>query len=260
MNNLRIYGNSPFNVAVIHGGPGAAGGMAPLALQLSLDRGVLEPLQTATSIDGQVEELNDVLKMNGNLPVTLIGFSWGAWLSFIFAAKYPKVVKKLVLIGTPPFEEKYADKIQEIRLNRLDAKDRAEIESLFQVFYNPAAEDKTGVFKRIGVLFSKADALDPITREPEKIDLNIDIFQRVWTEAAELRKNGKLLEFGKQIHCPVIEIHGDYDPHPPEGVQKPLSAILEISRFILLENCGHKPWIERQAEDKFYKILNEELG
>ena len=37
-----------------------------------------------------------------------------------------------------------------------------------------------------------------------------------------------------------------------------LSA-LEKFRFILLDNCGHRPWIERQARDMFYGILNEEL-
>ena len=31
MKNLKVYGNAPFNVAVIHGGPGAPGEMAPVA-------------------------------------------------------------------------------------------------------------------------------------------------------------------------------------------------------------------------------------
>jgi pimeloyl-ACP methyl ester carboxylesterase len=57
----------------------------------------------------------------------------------------------------------------------------------------------------------------------------------------------------------VVAIHGDYDPHPAEGVQGPLSAILRRFRLILLKNCGHKPWIERQARDEFYRVLKEEL-
>jgi pimeloyl-ACP methyl ester carboxylesterase len=81
----------------------------------------------------------------------------------------------------------------------------------------------------------------------------------VWTEAAELRRSGELLQLGKLIKCPVVAIHGDYDPHPAEGVQKPLSAILKSFSFILLANCGHKPWIERQAKDKFYEFLKEQL-
>lgn len=78
MENLRRYGNQPFNTVVLHGGPGAPGEMAPVARELSSLRGVLEPLQTASSIEGQIQELHTVLKENGDLPVTLIGWSWGA--------------------------------------------------------------------------------------------------------------------------------------------------------------------------------------
>jgi pimeloyl-ACP methyl ester carboxylesterase len=95
--------------------------------------------------------------------------------------------------------------------------------------------------------------------ESEVIDCRVDIFQRVWKDAGELRRSGKLLELGKHIKCPVAAIHGDYDPHPAEGVQKPLSAILKRFRFILLPNCGHKPWIERKAKEEFFRILEEEL-
>ena len=57
----------------------------------------------------------------------------------------------------------------------------------------------------------------------------------------------------------MVAIHGDYDPHPAEGVQKPLSALIEEFRFVLLKKCGHTPWLERQAQEEFYKVLEEEL-
>jgi len=257
--NLRTYGKAPFNLAIIHGGPGAAGEMAPVACELASRWGILEPLQTAASLEGQIEELKTVLKNNGDLPVTLIGFSWGAWLSFIFAANYPAIVKKLILIGSGAYEEKYAARIRETRLDRLSDEDRTEVKSLIKVLDNPTAEDKSTIFARFRALFSKADAYDPILYESEVIDYQVDIFQSVWKDAAELRRSGKLLELGKHIKCPVVAIQGDYDPHPAEGVQEPLSAILKSFRFILLQNCGHMPWIERQARDKFYGILKEEL-
>ncbi len=47
MNNPRKYGSKPYNVAIIHGGPGAPGEMTPLAQELSGDFGIIEPLQTA---------------------------------------------------------------------------------------------------------------------------------------------------------------------------------------------------------------------
>ncbi|MFC1970758.1 hypothetical protein ACFLV0_02310 [Chloroflexota bacterium] len=68
--------------------------MAPVARKLSSILGVLEPLQTATTIEGQVEELKIVLLENGAIPITIIGFSWGAMLSFIFT-RAPMTIKNI---------------------------------------------------------------------------------------------------------------------------------------------------------------------
>lgn len=259
MKNIRTYGETPFNVAVIHGGPGAGGEVAPVACELASGWGVLEPIQTAASLEGQIEELKTVLEKNADLPVTLVGFSWGAWLSFIFAADYPTFIRKLILIGSGPYVEKYAAGIRETRLNRLSEEERTEVESSIKALGYPATEDRGKAFARLGALSSKADAYHPIMHESEAIDYQADIFQSAWKDAVELRSSGKLLKLGKHIKCPVVAIHGDYDSHPAEGVRKPLSVILKSFRFILLKNCGHKPWIEREARDRFYEILKEEL-
>jgi pimeloyl-ACP methyl ester carboxylesterase len=259
MVNFRTYGKPPFSIAVIHGGPGAAGEMAPVARELASNFGVLEPLQTETSVEGQVQELRGVLEKKADFPTSLIGFSWGAWLSFLVAARYPTLVKKLILIASGPFEEKYAAGIERTRLSRLSEEERTEVESLFEILDDPTAQDKDQAFARFGALFSKADAFDPIESESEVVRYEPNIFRAVWPEAAELRKSGELLRLAENVRCPVVAIHGDYDPHPADGVQTPLSAILPNFRFVLLSNCGHKPWIERQARDRFYEILKEEL-
>jgi len=259
MKNLRTYGNAPFSVALIHGGPGAAGEMAPVARKLASARGVLEPLQTAASLRGQIDELKTVLEKSGDLPVILIGFSWGAWLCFIFAADYPEFVKKLILVGSGPFKEKCATKVQQTRLTRLSGEERTEAESLIRAIGYPGSQGESTAFARLATLLSKADEYDPIRYESALVDYRPDIFQSVWTDAARLRRSGKLPGLGKKTACPVVAIHGDYDPHPAEGVQKPLSAVLKDFQFILLKNCGHMPWIERQAKDEFYRILEEHL-
>ena len=61
MENPKLYGAAPFKLAVIHGGPGAVGAMAPVAQELSCHGGVLEPLQTELTLQGQVQELRDLL-------------------------------------------------------------------------------------------------------------------------------------------------------------------------------------------------------
>ncbi len=259
MKNLRKYGSAPFKVAVIHGGPGAPGEMAPVARELSSVRGVLEPLQIATTIEEQIGELKDVLARNGDLPVTLIGWSWGAWLSFIFTAQYPQFVRKLMLIGSGPFEEEYALKIMDNRLSRLSIEEKTETLSLMKTLIDPAVRDKNTLLARFGKLISKADSYDPLPRKNEGLECQYDVYQNVWEQAQKLRSSGELLEFGKKIQCPVVAIHGDYDPHPYEGIKRPFSRILKDFRFILLENCGHQPWIERSAKVRFYNILKNEV-
>ena len=259
MTHVRCYGKSPFRTAVIHGGPGAAGEMAPVARHLSVCGGILEPLQTAASVQGQIDELRTALQTHGQPPFTLIGFSWGAWLSLMVATENGALVKKLILVASGPFEKKYATTIQETRLNRLSARDRAAVERLRQQLSNPDIKDKNSAFARLGALFSKADSYDPLEPESESIDCRFDIFQKVWQQAAELRKNGTLLQLAQRITCPVLAIHGDYDPHPAAGVQQPLSVCAKDFRFILLNKCGHKPWLEKHARKKFYDILTEEL-
>lgn len=259
MNTVRTYGRAPFTVAVVHGGPGAAGEVAPVARKLSTGRGVLEPLQTAASVQGQIAELKSVLERHGTPPVTLIGFSWGAWLCFMVAAEHPTLVKKLVLVSSGPFESKYAAGIQQTRLSRLSEAERSELESLIERMDDPTSGDKSATFARFGALFSKADAYDPEPGEPTPIDYRVDIFEGVWRDAARLRRSGGLLELGKRIQCPVVAIHGDHDAHPAEGVRRPLATVLKDFRFILLERCGHAPWTERHAKDQFYRTLEELL-
>ncbi|MFA6104255.1 MAG: alpha/beta hydrolase [Victivallaceae bacterium] len=259
MDKFRLYGNAPFDVAAVHGGPGAGGEMSTVASELATVRGVLEPLQTALSLDGQVEELKSVITAAGSPPVTLIGFSWGAWLCFILAARHPELVKKLILVSSGAFEEEYIRTLHQTRMSRLTADERDELKQLLKCLEDPAVTDKSPYFERFGALFSGADAYDPLP-DPAKIDFRSDIYAKVWPEGAELRRSGKLLELGSRIKCPVTAIHGDYDTHPADGVRIPLSAILRDFNFIELKKCGHKPWAERQARDEFFRILHAQLS
>ncbi|MBN1188464.1 MAG: alpha/beta hydrolase [Dehalococcoidales bacterium] len=255
---LRKYGRGPYKTAVIHGGPGAPGEMAPVARELSAERGVLEPLQTADSLEGQVEELKKVLEGYGAPPMVLTGFSWGAWLGFILAAYYPELASKLILVGSGPFEEKYSARILETRLKRLAAGEREEVSSIMTAAESGMMGSYS--FNRLGELMNKADSYDPLPGDEEEMEPSPEIYRKVWEEASRLRRSGELLELGARVRCPVVAIHGDYDPHPFEGVKTPLSGVVRDFRFILLERCGHYPWLERQACGDFYRVLRKEIG
>jgi pimeloyl-ACP methyl ester carboxylesterase len=249
----RKYGAPPFRVAVIHGGPGAPGEVAPVARELGTRYGVLEPFQTADSVYGQVEELADCLKTHGSPPQTLVGYSWGAWLAYLLAAQYPALVHKLLLVSSGPFEDHFATTILEKRLQHLEPAERKEAQGLLAA---GATLNDAGL-ARMGALCALADAYDPETPEAfeEPLPCQADIFAKVWPEAAALRRSGVLLQYAKHIQCPTLAIHGEHDPHPVAGVLEPLSKHLGRFDCIVLPCCGHVPWRERQAKARFYRAL-----
>lgn len=263
MKNVREYGRPPFQVAVVHGGPGAPGSAAAPARELGKSFGVLEPLQTATTLRSQIDELHETLQIHSQLPVTLVGHSWGAWLSLLLAAHYPETTGKLILVGCPAFRAEYVQQLTATRLGRLDAAEQAEWQQIVTDLHSPNGTDKDRKTARMGKLAAKADGYSLLPDEQETEDLiKVDggMYASVWEEAANLRKSGELLKLGKVINCPVVAIHGDYDPSPVAGVREPLTGVLSDFRCTVLPRCGHTPWKERYARDEFFALLQQEIA
>jgi pimeloyl-ACP methyl ester carboxylesterase len=257
----RKHGPEPFGIVVVHGGPGAAGEMGPVAQRLGHTRGVLEPMQSAITVTGQIDELRMTVDSLCVPPVVLIGHSWGAWLCCFVAANYPRLVRKLILIGAATFEEKYVPLLRENRLKRLTPDEREEFLHLADLLNRGEAGDQFG---RLGELGAKTDTYDAIPVDfdlpkPTVSERGSEIYAGVWPEAANMRRNGELLPFVRRIECPVVAIHGDHDPTPVDGVAIPLRAALREFEMIVLDKCGHDPWRERWAADRFYAILEQHL-
>ena len=262
MIQFRTYGKTPYPVAVIHGGPGAGGEMAPVARELGSRWGILEPIQTAATLEGQIDELITILKNHAQIPAVLVGYSWGAWLSWLVTARCPQLVRKLILISSAPFEERYAAAILQTRFERFTLAEQGQFNAALAALSQPDFSDKDDSLKRLGILAGNADdyaALPESKSETDRVHLNGNIFSEVWESAAALRRSGELLAQADMIRCPVTAIHGDFDPHPADGVRIPLSNALKDFRFILLKKCGHTPWREEFACTQFYETLVKEI-
>lgn len=259
MQNFRLYGEGSFGVVLVHGGPGALGDMGYVAERLSVDYGVVEALQTKQSIDELIDELEEIIKMNCDKSVILIGHSWGAGLAYLLAAEKPELVSELVLVGSGPFEAEYARDIEATRMGRLKPDERNKLEGLLRDFYNGTPDEKGQLMGEIGAMIGVADAYELMPRDDSDygIDIDGDMFSSVWNEAAELRRSGELLNKARKIKCDVTVIHGDYDPHPAIGVIDPLEkAGLNIHKEII-PYCGHYPWKEAKAHDRFFEIIRQ---
>lgn len=251
---IRNYGSPPYKIAVLHGGPGAPGGVAGFAEELSKKYGVIEPMQSADTIWGQVEELKGQLLEKDKGPFVLIGWSWGAILAYLLASKYPEMVQKIILVASAEFEPAYADEIQKIREERLTLEEREKLTALF-----PKIGEDPEALEQIEQIFDRSDSYDPIPGKHDTIKFDFPIYQKVMNEFATMRNSGELLRHGKNITCPVVAIHGTHDPHPHIGVEESLKKVIKDLDFHLVQKCGHTPWREKQAKDSFYGLISRAL-
>jgi pimeloyl-ACP methyl ester carboxylesterase len=255
--HFRKYGEGPYNVVLVHGGPGAAGEMKPVAKILSSVFGVIEPIQTCLTVNELIVELKNTIRKHTTTPVVLIGFSWGAWLSIMLTSLHHNLIRKLILIGCAPLKNEYAAQISETRLNRLDSANREKLAFLLTGLEKGTIHNRDGAFNELEKIMAAADAYNPLELLEEPININAELYNRIWNEASAIRKSGQLISYAGKITCPVISIHGNYDPHPYSGVTEPLSDVLHDYRSYILPSCGHKPWIERYAKNEFYNLLRE---
>lgn len=210
------------------------------------------------TINGQLEEIMSVINDFGLSKVTLIGHSWGAWMSYLFASIYSKKLKKIILVSSGPFEERYIKEMTNKRDSRLTKEEKERSRELYEIISN-SGKIENSILSEFGMLMAKADSYEMAEYEDQIVEFQGNNFQKLMNEFNILRSSKSLLEKGKSIELPIVAIHGDYDPHPYLGVKEPLEKVSKYFKFILLKNCGHTPWSEVYARDEFYKVIRTEI-
>ncbi len=253
---VGVHGSPPYRIAVVHGGPGACGSLARMAEELSrrMNRGVLEPIQAAGTLEELTDELYGQLQtFSPAEQVSLVGHSWGGWLSVLCAAKYPRKVASLVLVGCAPFEDRYVPKILENRLGKLPLGERSCFTRLLEKLSGGASEEE---IRQVEAFVERTDnvCLLPSERDSSGI-FRGDVYASIWKQAADWRTRGLLVGKLEEIVCPVYVIHGQDDPHPLEGVVEPLSRRGVRYQVQVLKNCGHSPFREKDAHADFFLHL-----
>ena len=259
---VRKHGSPPYRAVAVHGGPGAAGSAAGLAEGLAAFCGTLEPYQSQRSVDGQIEELMEqITACFGEIPAVLVGHSWGAWLCAMTAARHPEYVSKLILVGAGPLEDSYVKRIESRRLAHFSKEERLRYHMLLRQLEgnNISGKEKDSLLGQLGTLCEKADTFRALPSLEAPVTLDGELYGAVFSEAAEMRRRGLLLDVFEKIRCPLRIVHGAYDTHPAEGLTEPLSKKNIPYLLYLLDCCGHTPWRERDARTRFFEILRLEI-
>lgn len=257
---VRTYGNSGPLVIVLHGGPGGAGYMAPVARGLADSCRILEPFQRGSgriplTVASHVEDLRELidLRCEGSRPA-LVGSSWGAMLALAFAAAYPNLAGPLVLIGCGTFDPVARARMQAILDERMGTALRRRIEGLAAEIGDPD--------ERLRV---RADLILPLySCELSTSDLEVETcdaraYEETWADMLRLQAQGVYPAAFSAIRSPILMLHGALDPHPGRMILASLEPYLPQIEYREFERCGHYPWLERAVRDEFFSVLRDWL-
>lgn len=259
---VRTVGDGP-TVVALHGGPSASHiSLLPAFDDLARGRRLRyydqrgcgeSPAPPGMSLHWQqhVDDLAALLDHWGGEGVALVGHSWGALLSLLFAVQHPTLVRALALITPASIT---ADG-RELFLRRLACR-MSEIGVLSQ---------------QRALLQSKLRRSDPDSFRKKAFELTLAPYLKVPHMAADIapfkithrvreavwRSLGEydLTDAVSKLSVPAIVVHGRFDPIPLESSTK-IASLLDAPLEIF-EDSGHMPFLEER--ERFFTVVDEFL-
>ena len=294
---VRTYGASETSgpeVVVLHGGPGAAGYMAPVARGLAGQFRITEPFQRAAvpgermTVACHVADLDRLLR---TLPGTsyepspaqrlaprpatapapspdsrmvpslapapaLLGSSWGAMLALAWAASHPDAAGPIVLIGCGTFHRTSRAHMQAT----LDARTTPDLRQRLKqlpVEYPDSDSRLKARAELLLPLYSYELIRPDVDMELGSVDSKAHI--ETWQDMIRLQEEGVYPEAFAAIGSPVLILHGAADPHPGRMILDSLKPFLPQIEYHEWERCGHYPWLEKHVHQDFFALLSSWL-
>ncbi len=258
---IREYGAGPHLVIALHGGPAAAGDVAPVARELGRRWHVLEPFQRGSggsrlSVATHIRDLNDVIEERcGACRPVLVGHSWGAMLALAYAAEHAGRVAGVVLIGCGTFTVAARQEFEARLEARLTPGDRAAMADLERTETNPDRR-----LAALGRLMTRVYGYDVADGEQGPSAIDAAAHEQTWSDMIRLQRNGTYPSAFAAITVPVLMLHGEHDPHPGRSICRDLLPYIPHLEYQELSRCGHAPWLERQAWGEFVDAISTWLA
>lgn len=251
--HFRRYGDHGPIVYLLHGGPGAPGYLAPVARGLAKFCRIVEPFQRRSgsaplTVKRHTEDLHLLISEQSPSESTIIvGHSWGAMLALAFAAQHPECVSSLVLIGCGTFDLASRQRMAEIRESRMTEEMRERRARFLKRFPDPNAR-----LRAMGSLYQRIDSVDLLTHRDETAEFDARGNEETWSDMLRLQAEGFYPAAFASISAPILMLHGADDPHPGPMIRDSLLLHLPQLQYHEFADCGHYPWLERAAHDKFF--------
>lgn len=224
------------NLLLLHGLFGALSNFQGIIDHFSEEYNVLVPLLPIfelpirkVSVGGLVDHVADFIEMKGFEKVNVLGNSLGGHISLLYVLAHPDRVSSVILTGSSGLFESAMGSTFPKRGNYEFIKKKAE-----DTFYDPTVATKELVDEIFDIVNDRNKAI-----------------RIVATAKSAVRHN--LSDKLHQIKVPTLLIWGREDIVTPAFVGEKFNELIEGSKLVFVEKCGHAPMMEKPEE--FNEIL-----
>lgn len=190
-------------------------------------RGLSDKPPAGYSIETHCNDIRALLKNLGLKQAVLMGHSLGAFIAIVFAATYPELVDRIILVDG-------GGKLSEEQMNKVFAGIKPSLDRLGKVF--PSFETYLGMMKQAPFLKQWSEALDVYYRyEVEDVEgggIRTRILpEHIQEEALNLRKVD-VAEYYSKLSCPVLILRAPEGLLTHEDILLPEEALKRMLREI----------------------------
>jgi proline iminopeptidase len=265
INGTQLYCKSigtGIPLVIIHGGPGLdhsyllpqMGQLADTYELIFFDqrgagKSTVRLDTSAMTLDAMVEDIDKVRDAYNLRTMNLMGHSWGGLLAMFYAIKHGDRLNSLILVNSTPPTSELRSASFKIMSQKTSPADSALQASLVQTVEfrrrDPAA------MERFFRLLFRGSFHNPLRADELTLSFGPDYAARSKL-VSYLSKDPRLQTYDllsqlESITCPVLIIGSDADL-TPAAANEAIHAHIKGSRYVVMKNCGHFPFIEAPAQ------------
>jgi pimeloyl-ACP methyl ester carboxylesterase len=192
-------------------------------------------------MDTLTEDAVDLIRATGSEPCHFVGLSMGGFVGMRLAARYPDLVRSLVLLNTSARGEPFH---RQLRFRAMQA---------FVRLFGPGPL----VGQILPLMFGRSFRVDPgnaMLLERWRHHLK-SLPRRIVGPVGGVLARAPVLDELAAIRCPTLVVVGDEDQTTPPAEAQRIAAGVRGARLVILPRCGHSSAVE--AADQINRLLGE---
>ncbi|MGF1573170.1 MAG: alpha/beta hydrolase [Sumerlaeia bacterium] len=271
---IRVAESSGFSpratpMLIVHGGPGGTDYLSKFLGEQIADHGYKpigwiqrgSPGSTKSgpfTVERFIQDYEDIRGFLQVEQMAILGHSWGGFLSTCYAAIFPEIIERLILVCPMGVRTGWRDHFDDVLFQRIPDDEKP----LYLQLTDQAKQEKDET-NRQEILFKRAQIhvysyYSPSKREgkPGLAHLSMDVHEALHHSAEEWIQQPAWEQGLQRLHCPSTLICGDEDAIPLD-VARDYNEIIPNLNLSVINKCGHFPFFE--SPEEFQKELEAAL-